>query len=182
MEILKKIKELEKSKEFLEWKKSNEKSYLVHVFRMFDDENKDVWQIGYYNENDTITTFFLDSYGVKEIPEQNIFKKDKKKVPRLVLKNVKIEFEDALEIANKIHSERYSNHPVLKLFAILQKIGEEQVFNITYVTQTFNTLNIRVDSSSREIKKEELTSLMDIAKFDEGKKSSSEDSDKNYIR
>ena len=66
----------------------------------------------------------------------------------------------------------------MKLFAILQNINGEQVYNITFVTQTFFTLNVRVDTSTGEIRQEKLTSLMDMAKFEKGGR---KNPDESYI-
>jgi hypothetical protein len=180
MQLQEKLSELEKSDEFASWKKDNKNSYLAHVFRMFDEENKNIWQFGYYNKDDTITTFMSESGSVKKTPEQNIFKKDKAKVPKLDVKSISVDFLDAMKIADSVYSEKYSKHPLLKSFAILQKIGEECVFNVTYVTQTFNTLNIHIGAADGQIKKEKLASLMDMVKVEKGLKKSGNEDD-NYI-
>ena len=168
MQLKEKLEILEKNKTFVDWKKTNEKSYLAHIFRMFDKANENIWQFGYYNSDDTITTFILESDEVKEIPEQEIFKKDKKKLDPLDLDKIKLSFEDAVEIATEVQKEKYKEHPIMKTIVILQKL-ESQVFNITFVTQTFGTLNIHVDSENKKIVSDKFTSLMDIAKFEKGK-------------
>jgi len=76
MQLSEKLSQLEKNKVFIDWKKENSDSYLAHVFRMLDDANVKLWQFGYYNKDDSITTFILDGEDVKEIPEQEIFKKN----------------------------------------------------------------------------------------------------------
>jgi hypothetical protein len=163
-----KIGEIENSECFLSWKNENPDSYLVHIFRMFDNENKDVWQFGYYNSDDTITTFMLDVEKISEIPEQDIFKRDRTKIPAVDISSIKIDFNEALEKAKAIQTEKYRSHPVLKVFGILQRIKDNSVYNITFVTQTFNTLNIHVDSKTGEILHEKLTSLMSMAKIEKG--------------
>ena len=49
---------------------------------------------------------------------------------------------------------------------------------MTFITQTFNTINIRIDSSSGDILKEKLTSLMELGKFGKGE---TDKKDQNYI-
>ena len=66
MQVKDKLKFLQDSKEFGEWKKKNKESYLAHVFRMLDEANINIWQFGYYNKDDTITTFILEYEEVKE--------------------------------------------------------------------------------------------------------------------
>ena len=65
----------------------------------------------------------------------------------------------------------------MKTIVILQTL-EKQLYNITFVTQTFGTLNIHVDSNNGEILEDQFTSLMDIAKIEKGLK---EKKDTNYI-
>lgn len=162
---------LQKSSVFTEWKEKNANSYLAHIFRMFDEANQNIWQFGYYNSDDTITTFILENDTVNEVPEQQIFKKDDHKLAPLNLDTISIDFDQALEIAKKKHEEKYAQHPIMKSIAILQIVEQVQLYNITFVTKTFNTLNIRVDASSSEIVHEQLISLMEMAKVEKGGKS-----------
>ena len=178
MELKDKLSKLEQSKIFVDWKKDNVDSYLAHIFRMLDDANKDMWQFGYYNKDDTITTFIMDGEKVNEVPEQEIFKKDKHKLEALDIDNIKIGFDEATEKANQLQQEKYKQHPIMKTIVILQKLPEGQVFNVTFVTKTFNTLNVRMDSSSGAVVKEKLTSLMEIAKFEKG---GGDKKDQSYI-
>ena len=177
MQLKEKLEILEKDTKFSDWKKKNEKSYLAHIFRMFDKANENIWQFGYYNSDDTITTFILENDEVKEIPEQEIFKKDKKVLDPINLEKIKISFEDAVETAKRIQQEKYKQHPIMKTIAILQKLNS-QVFNITFVTKTFGTLNIHVDSEDGKLVSDKFTSLMDIAKFEKGQ---ADNKDTEYI-
>ncbi|MCK5283597.1 MAG: hypothetical protein KAK00_09415 [Nanoarchaeota archaeon] len=169
MQLKDKLSQLEKNDIFLEWNKKNKDSYLAHIFRMFDEANENIWQFGYYNADDTITTFIMDNDKVNEVPEEEIFKKDKRKLLRLNIKKIRIEFDEVLEKAKALQQKKYSQHPIMKKIVILQKIKQEQIFNITFVTKTFGTLNIHIDSETGEIKSDKFTSLMEIAKFEKGK-------------
>ena len=119
MQLKDKLSKLESSKIFTEWKKDNKDSYLAHIFRMLDKANENIWQFGYYNKDDTITTFIMDSEEVSEVPEQEIFKKDKRKLKPLDLGKIKISFDDSIEVANKLHQEKYRPHPIMKTMIIL---------------------------------------------------------------
>ena len=59
MKVKEIISKLEGKKKWTEWKKINYSSSLVHIFKMFDEANKDEIQVGYYNKDDTITTFII---------------------------------------------------------------------------------------------------------------------------
>ncbi|MBR9699514.1 hypothetical protein GOV09_03615 [Candidatus Woesearchaeota archaeon] len=168
MQVKDKLALLEKDKLFLGWRKDNHNSHLAHVFRMLDEANKNIWQFGYYNEDDTITTFILDNDEVKEIPEQKIFKKDKHKLPELEVSKIKVSLDDAVAKATELHGEKYKQHPIMKTIVILQTIEKKQLYNITFVTETFHTLNVRIDCVTGKVVKEKLASLMEMAKFEKG--------------
>lgn len=155
------FEKLQKSKEFIDWKKNHESSYVSYGFLMKDSKVKKEWQIGYYNPSkDTITTFSISSK-ITTNPESQIFK-DKKKVNKLDVEKVKIDMDKALEKSKKLQKEKYPQHMPSKEIVILQNLDFGQVWNITYVTQTFKTLNIKVDSSSGQILKYELMDLFRV--------------------
>lgn len=162
MKIKKLIKDLESSEEFKQWKKENYSSSLVHIFKMFDEANKDEWQVGYYNKNDTITTFIVGKYSISITPESEIFKAPETKIMKLSIEDAKIDIDEALEIAEKFQEKEYAREIPIKKIIILQKLDIGQVYNVTFVTRAFNTLNIKVDSKTSEIKKHDLLSLMDL--------------------
>jgi hypothetical protein len=168
MNLNESFQKLKKNNVFSKWSKENKDSYLAHIFKMYDEANKDILQFGFYNKNDTITTFIMEGDNINEIPPQEVFKKGKEKLAKLYIDKVKIEFDDAMKIADDFHKEKYSQHLVLKKFAILQIINKVVLFNITFVTQTFNTLNIRIDAINSKIIQHHLVNLMDMAKFEKG--------------
>ncbi|MCK4521009.1 MAG: hypothetical protein KAU20_00415, partial [Nanoarchaeota archaeon] len=63
-------------------------------------------------------------------------------------------------IADKLQKTEYKGNDPLKIIVILQNIESKTLYNITYITQTFNTLNMRVDAGNKKILKKELTPLM----------------------
>ncbi|MBD3164619.1 hypothetical protein GF323_05460 [Candidatus Woesearchaeota archaeon] len=170
MQLKEKLAALQKSKIFLDWKKKNKDSYLAHIFRMFDEANKGIWQFGYYNPDDTITTFVVEKEKVKEVPEQEIFRKGRHRLPPLAIGKIKLSFEESLKAAKELQEKKYPKHPIMKEIAILQKLENDQIYNITFVTQTLGTINIHLDTETGEIKSDKFTSLMDIAKFEKGGK------------
>ena len=163
MEILSAIKRLENEPRFKEWKKTNKHSYLAYAFRMIDEPDKD-WQIGYYNKDDTMTTFTIEKDDIKVTPEEEVFKKPKTKVNKLNLSSVKVDFDKALDIAINQQQKKYKKDAPLKRIIILQSLDIGTVWNITFVTQCFNTLNFKISGSDGKIKEEKLTPLMDFAK------------------
>ncbi len=163
MEVKKLYEKLTGSSEFKAWKKKNPKAYLVHFFKM-EEENRGGWQIGYYDrEKDRITTFLVgEQIGI--IPEQEVFKKTMA-IKRLVITKVEIDAEKALGSIKRLQEREYSAEKPIKTVMILQNIGRAQVWNITYITKSFNTLNVKIDASSGRVIQHKLSSLV---KFDAG--------------
>ena len=142
------------------------------ILRMLDEPNKEVWQFGYYNKDDTITTFIADGESIKDAPEQEIFKEDAHILEKLDMDKAEIEFEDALDKSMELQKKEYSMHPPVKIIAILQTLGGKTVFNITMISRTMNALNFHVNASSGKIEKKSLVSIMEFAKFDNGERPS----------
>ena len=97
-------------------------------------------------------------------PESEVFKKEKTVVKRLDIKKVKKDFEDAVSIANKFQREKYSTEIPIKKIVVLQNIDFGQIWNITFISKTFNTLNMKIDAGSGKVKKHELVSLFSMGK------------------
>ena len=156
------LKRLLDSEEFKEWQKNNKDSYLTYGFIMISPEVKKEWQIGFYNpKRDTISTFTLGNEVIKN-PEAEVFK-DEKKVIELDVEKIKITLNKALILAEELQVKKYPQHKALKTMVIIQNLGIGQVWNITYITNTFKTLNIKIDSASGKAVKHD---LIELFKFD----------------
>ncbi|MEK6917031.1 MAG: hypothetical protein AABW92_04770 [Nanoarchaeota archaeon] len=162
MEFEDALKNLHKSKEFKDWKKTHKNSFLTYAFIMISEEVKKEWQIGYYNKGkDTISTFTV-SEKIHKNPDSEILKGEG--IKELDPEKVKISYEKALEIAKKLQQKEYPPHTAEKKMIILQKLAIGQVWNITYITKTFKTLNIKIDSLTGEILKHDLLELFSFNK------------------
>jgi hypothetical protein len=169
MQIKKVVEELTNSKEFRLWKEDNKESYLAHLFRMMDEPNEGIWQLGYYNpKEDKITTFIFENEGIKIVPPSDIFKKPDTELNALDIESVSIDWMTALENASEFREKEYRNEWPVKSFFILQSITEGVIYNLTLVTKTFNTLNIKVSAKTGKIISSKLTSLFEIAKMEKG--------------
>ncbi len=160
MEIKKVIKNLCSHPEFKEWEKNNKECYLVHTFKMPDDTNENIWQIGYYDKKkDKITTFFIENNDIKIIPETEIYKREKKAIKKLNIDKLKVSMNDALNKANDLLKNKYKEYAV-KTILILQNLDEGFVWNITFVTGSLKTLNVKIDAANGKTVKHELISLI----------------------
>jgi len=162
MEITDIINRLKENKDFKEWKKNNKDSFLAHVFKLLDEANQDDWQIGFYNKDDTITTFILTPTDIKKAATENIFKRPEAKIEPLNEEKIKVDITKILETAEKIQTKEYKQETPMKIITILQKLDIGQVYNVTYVTQSFKVLNFKIDSSNGKVLKKTLTNIMEF--------------------
>ncbi len=160
MKVKEAVEKVEKDTEFKRWHKKNSKSYLAHVFKIVDEVNGNIWQVGYYNEDGTVTTFLLEGEDLKMLDAEEIFQKEKKKVHRLDLTKVKFDIDEALEIAKKFQEENVKGNDAAKIMLILQNVAGHIIYNITYITLAFNTLNMKIDAANKKVISHELTPML----------------------
>jgi len=151
--------ELKKSSTFKAWMKKNSKCYLSYGFFVIDNEDTH-WKIGYYDKSKDRVTSFDVGKSIKIEPDEEIFKKDKKAVRKLHPKNIKLDLADAVALANSIQKEEFANENPIKIIAVLQNIEKNEVWNLTFLTQNFNTLNFKIKADTGRVIDKKLVSLM----------------------
>ncbi|MBW3019110.1 PepSY domain-containing protein [Candidatus Woesearchaeota archaeon] len=135
---------------FKEWHEQNPDCFLAHGFMMLDEANKDQWQIGFYDPKTGKMKTFIVSENIQQMEEQEILKKGE--LAKLELSNVQINQEDAMAKAEECF-KKYKQVP-LKTFFIVQQVNGKTVYNVTFFTQAFNTVNIKVSALDGEILEE----------------------------
>ena len=160
MDIKSAVKDLEKSAVFVEFIDENPDYYLINVFSL-EEAGQANWQAGYYSKkDDKIVTFNLKP--ITRNPPEDVFKKESI-VEELELDKVKVPLEKALHTCEKLRKKKYSAHKVAKRLVILQK-KEVPFYNITFITQSFNIINIKLDATSNKIIKEFLKPAISFKK------------------
>lgn len=157
MDFHRQLSRLTQSVDFKEWHDNNTDFFLAHAFLMLDEANKDTWQFGFYSPIKDLMVSFFVSTTISHSDEQKVLKKDE--VAKLDPSFVKIEVRKALEIANDVFNNYKEN--ALKSFFIIQNIDNKTIFNFTFFTQSFNTVNIRIDAETGEVIHESKKKLMD---------------------
>jgi len=153
------IKQLESSDEFSNWKKENKDSYFCSAFTIIEGKEKPIWQLDYYNsENDKITSFIIDKF-IKRQESEKAFKKDETKIKEIKSDDIKIDFDEALNIANKVIKEKYNGNQVNKIILILQNL-EKTLWNITFLTSSFNLINIKISCEDGKLISKKIESLL----------------------
>ena len=165
MELKLALKKLEQSKYFKDWHKKNKNTYLSHAFNI-PQEMPDEWQLGFYsNEKDRITTFVVNGSAISIRPEEEVFKKEEAKVNEINIEKVKLTLETVLSKASEFQSKSYPKDKSVKTIAILQNIASYgNIWNITYVTESFNTLNMKIDASNGKVLEHNLSSVFSFRK------------------
>ncbi|MBI2655050.1 hypothetical protein HYX06_01355 [Candidatus Woesearchaeota archaeon] len=165
MDLKPALKLLEESKDYKGWHKKNKDSYFSYAFRI-PQEMPDEWQLGFYDrKNDKITTFVLKGSSVSIRPEEEVFKKEETKISGIDIDKIKITFDGAIAKANEFQSKNYPKDKSVKTIAILQNIASYgNVWNITYITESFNTLNMKIDASSGKVLEHNISSVFSFKK------------------
>lgn len=162
MEVKDAVSKLESSAVFKEYRKTQPKSYLANAFTMIEpNKNAEEWQLGYYTEkNDKIVTFGVGKEIIKN-PESEVFRKDGV-VSSLDLSKIKVDVNTAMQKAILLQRTKYPADMPMKQIILLQHFENHHIYNITFVTQTFKTLNIKVSSQDGRIVSDSLNSLFDF--------------------
>lgn len=156
------IAALTRSAIFKEWHAKNKEFFLAHMFVMLDEPNKNTWQIGFYNpEKERMVTFMMTENVVQQTEEQEVLKTAAQIQP-LPIEDVKLTIEDALKTAEQCFKENYSAEKPVKQFFIIQHAEEHTMFNITYFTQSFKTVNIKIDAKTGKVFKHSLQALAEF--------------------
>ena len=160
------LKKLEENSEFKKWHKKNKNTYLSYAFKIPQEMDSDDWQFGFYNKKkDRITTFVVSGDNVNIRPEEEIFKKEETKVNEIQLDKVKLTFDNAMAKANEFQEKNFPKDKSIKTIVILQNISEfGNIWNVTYVTEAFNTLNMKINASNGRILEHNLSSVFSFRK------------------
>lgn len=145
MELKQAIDKVEESDEFVSWKKEHPTWYLAHGFMILEDKE---WQVG-YTDGERVITFFIDS--VKIMPEQEACKKPDVKIPLLDKDKLGLELGDAMKVFEEVKGEKYSAEQVTKTIILVQNVNEKEAYNITGLTQSLKTLNVKISMSGEVV-------------------------------
>jgi hypothetical protein len=162
MEFKKALSKLKESSEFKKWRGKNKSNYFSYAFCELGDTGGE-WQIGYYNnEEDKITTFIVDEK-IKVLPQEEVFKKTDTKVNKVDLSKVTLTFSEIVDKATEFQKEKYPNEEADKIIAILQNLEEfGNIWNMTFITKRFNTLNIKISAGNGKVLEHKLSSIFDF--------------------
>ena len=141
---------LKSNQEFISFIKENPSLYLASVFTLIDDKPME-WEFCFYDrKKDRLNPFIISSSGVKRAEESEAFKEPGKKLKKIDEKALKIGLKEIISIAAGFQSEKYPTEKPVKIIVVLHQ-EEKPIWNITYLTQTFKTLTVKILAESGEI-------------------------------
>ncbi len=166
MELNQALKKLNESKEFKEWSSKNKDTFLSYAFKMLDEHKKVPWQLGFYHKaTDKIITFIVDDGLLEMKEEEEVFKKPDMAVKQINIEKLKIPFNQIFKKAEEFKKKEYPKELVSRTIAILQNLKEYgTIWNITCITRTFKTLNMKVNPENGKIMHHSVESLMSFIK------------------
>jgi len=147
------IKKIEETEEFKKYKEENPDLFLADTFIILNENEG--WQIDYYSEDkDKITSFTQKNESV-QIKESELFRKEKTEMIPLNLEKIKFSLEQALKVVETQTKEKPS-----KLIVVLQVLNDKEVWNITYLTTSFKTINFKINAINGEIISKDESSIV----------------------
>lgn len=149
------------SKKFKEWKERSNDSYLADFFIILEEGyNLDElnWQIDYYNpKEDLMTSFLIEEGNIALKEQQKVLKQEDHKLKELNLDEVELTLRDAINLVKK----KYPEEIPTKIIVVLQKV-DNVLWNITFLTNSFKVLNVKVNSQNGNIEEESLKPIFDF--------------------
>ncbi len=160
MELKSALSALESHPTFSGWKSKNKDAYFSHAFRMLQDEHAD-WQLGFYQKKkEKITTFVVTLDAVRMRDAEEVFKREECDINPVEISEKTLDLDEVVKRANTFQQKNYPRDKSMKIIALLQCLpGFGSVWNLTFVTQQLNTLNMKIHSQSGDILDHKLSSV-----------------------
>ena len=137
-----------------------EQGFLCNVFMMADAKELETtpWQFGFYNPKTKTMNSYKDTTPIQiESKDEKIFQEEDTPIEELKLETIEISIEEALQIAKKKLKEK--NEAADKIIIVLQQ-QKIPIWNISFLTSTFNLLNLKLNAKKKQILNEKYTSLL----------------------
>ncbi len=149
---------IKNSDTFKSW--NHPEAYLVSCFSL--DEK---WQFAFYSrETKKVSSFSIEEDKVNLIEEDSrVFQKKPEDLEKLDLNEIKIELDQAIEMADKLKEEKAPSDYVSKKIIILQHINAP-LWNISYITSVFNIINIKINAINSKVIAQSFDSIMNFKK------------------
>jgi hypothetical protein len=157
MELIKLVYGVEAGDVFKNWKESHNNSFLASVFGMTGNEDM---TLNYYDKDrDKMYSFSCKS--PCEPVEQDFVKSGEEIFPVRV-EAIKLPMDEALKRSYGIAEKNYSEQRLVRTIFALQVLGGKLVWNITFLTADYKTINIRIDCISGDVIEHNIAKLSEF--------------------
>jgi len=164
------MEKLKASPEFSRWRAKSPKDCLASAFTIIEGKEPQ-WQACFYDsKKDRVTTFTITGNLVSVQPESEVFKEPGKKMERIDEENVRIDLPQLISITSGLQREKYPSEKPMKIIAVLTGCGNGALWSVTYLTQSFKTLVIKVDAKSGEVVSDAIISFFSTLRKDYSEK------------
>ncbi len=155
MEFRQALEQAEQSQVFKNWRQKHPEAFLAHAFCQEGE-----WQIGFLDK-ETMGVFMI---GENEtiVKETNEILKTGQEILPLDLTGVKAGSDTALQSALEIARKSYPGETALKTFFIIQQTPSGAIFNVTFFTKGFKTINIKMSAKDCSLVKHSIDKLFDF--------------------
>lgn len=136
------------------------KGFLCGVFLMapFKTVEKGEWQFDFYDDKKDRITSYVVSEQVKVVNEESeVFKEGETKINEISIDEVEFPFEDAWKKAKNFLKDKHET--ANKVIIVVQKT-EIPTWNISFITDNFNLVNIRMNAKNGKVVEEKVVSLL----------------------
>ena len=166
MELKQALERLNKSKEYKDSIKENKDIFFSYALITIENNETSPWQLGFYNKaTDKITTFVVGKDEIAMQKEEEVFKKPSMEVMPIDMEKAKLKFNEIIKKAEKFKNEEYPKETISKTISILQNLRDfGTIWNITFITGSFKTLNMKLNPDNGEVLHHALDSLMNFVK------------------
>src|SRR3989338_2277064 len=166
MELNQAFEKVSKSKEYEDSIKENKDIFFSYELVTIEKNETSPWQLGFYNKStDKITTFVIGKDETAVQKEEEVFKKPGMEVKPIDIEKAKLKFNEIIKKAEEFKKEEYPKEAISKTIAILQNLQcFGTIWNITFVTDSFKTLNLKISAENSEVISHNLESIMDFVK------------------
>ena len=165
MELKLALDRLRSNPDFQQWLQQNN-AFFSYAFTMVEDQGEGVWQLGYYiKKEDKARSFVIEHDKITATQNEEVFKKPDANVLELEIKKVKLSFAQIMDALDVFQRKHYPHEMPMKTIVILQNIEKlGNVWNITTITKSFKTINVKVNAADGKILDYHIDSIFDFQK------------------
>jgi hypothetical protein len=160
VEIKESVEKVEASVPFGKWREAHERAFLASIFT--SDKEGDALSLNYYDkETDKMYSFSSEK---PTAPKEEEFLRKSEEILPLDMSEIKVTMDDARNKAAKVAEEHYSEEKIIRTITVLQMLEGKQIWNVTFITANYKTINVRIDGSNGEVTSHSKASLIDFMK------------------